>query len=80
MHIMRWKEVCYETLDYESELLLFHEIYCKKKFFNWNKYTSNGIWFYYLLSRYLIFYLAFPIEPLTCTVYWVTAQPVSANN
>ena len=44
---------------YEFNFLKNH-IYVNEKtllifdIFNWNKYTSNGIWFYYLLNSYLM--------------------------
>ena len=62
VHIIQWEEVFYETLDYESKLSLFHIFHGLHEFnfldiyiyvdkatlliFDWNKYTSNSIWFY----------------------------------
>ena len=78
---MRWKFVlkllimnqglsC-QNLHLSMNWSLFEKLakqYCRVSAhqFNWNKYTSNNFWFHYWLNSYLIFYLVFPKESLSC--------------
>ena len=50
----------------------------KSKLPQWNKYTSNSIWFYYWLSSYLTFFFSFSYG--ITDMSRVTAPSLSANN